>query len=213
MNVAVAYVFPQFDIRKYYPLAERFASTWRRFPPGSEPYTLYVIGNGGEVPPLLRAPFAGIAHVEWRDHNNLGWDIGAFQWAARSLPGDLLVCLGAPVHFHRVGWLDSMVDAFLNHGPALYGCWAYHAPNWHVRTTAFWLPPELLNSYPYAIGNLRASRYEFEHGNHSLTRHVLEAGMECLMVTADGCYPFADWPGRAPGVENSLLLDQHTFRR
>lgn len=212
MRVAVVYVFPQVQTRKYYPLAARFAETWQRFPPGSEEHVLYVIGNGGEVPPLHRAPFVVIPGCEFRDYDNVGWDIGAFQWAAAKLPCDLLVCLGAPVHFHRAGWLDRMVDAWLNHGPALYGCWAYLSPNWHVRTTAFWLPPELLNSYPYAIGNLRASRYDFEHGPHSLTRHVLSAGMECLMVTTDGCYHFGDWADHAPGVDQSLVLDQHVHR-
>lgn len=210
MQVAVVYVFPQVRVATYYPLAKRFADTWKRFPPG-HPCSLHVIGNGGDVPALDRAPFAGLP-AEWKSYNNVGWDVGAFQWASETVPCDLLVCLGAPVHFHKPGWLDRMVEAFVIHGPALYGCWAYLSPNWHVRTTAFWLPPMLLNSYPNQIGSTRASRYDFEHGNKSLTRHVLSAGFECIMVTQDGCFPFDQWKDRAPGPEQSLVLDQHVHR-
>ena len=105
-----------------------------------------------------------------------------------------------------------MVAAFLDHGPALYGCWAYLSPNWHVRTTCFWCPPELLRSYPFTIGSTTAMRYDFEHGPHSFTRHVLDAGFPCLMVTSDGCFPFGEWENHAPDVNHSLVLDQHIHR-
>lgn len=212
LNVAIIYIFPQVQIKTYYPLAHRFASTWRQFPPGREPYTLHVIGNGGDIPPIHQAAFNGIANCEFRFYNNVGWDIGAFQWAAETIPCDLLICLGAPVHFHRTGWLDRMVDAFLSNGPALYGCWAYLAPNWHVRTTCFWCPPQVIQSYPYAVSSAQKSRYDFEHGAHSITRHAISAGLECLMVTTDGVFPFSEWLDRAPDVEHSLVLDQFTHR-
>jgi len=212
VNVAVVYVWPQLKVNQYYPLALRFAQTWLRFPPGSEDHTLYIIGNGGEVPMLARAPFAPIPGCQFREHDNTGWDIGAFQSASETIPGDLLVCLGAPVHFHHSGWLDRMVDSYLVHGPALYGCWAYLSPNWHVRTTAFWCPPELLNAYPYTIGSGRKSRYEFEHGGNSFTRFVLGAGFDCNLVTWDGVYPFDQWHDHNPGPDHSLVHDQHIHR-
>jgi hypothetical protein len=105
-----------------------------------------------------------------------------------------------------------MVAAFLDHGPALFGCWGYLYPNWHIRTTAFWMPPQLLQTYPLGISSNRSSRYEFEHGQRSFTRHVMSAGLGCIMVTNTGCYQFADWQNHAPGVEDSLVLDQHTHR-
>ena len=210
MNVAIAYCFPQVKQGTYYPLARRFADTWRQYPPGKEPYSLYVIGNGGPVPTHAAAMFEQGAKLLY--HTNVGWDIGAFQYAAETIECDLLVCLGAPVHFHRFLWLDRMVAAYIENGPALYGCWAYLSPNWHVRTTCFWCPPELLKSYPYEVGSTKQSRYEFEHGNNSFTRHVLKAGFPCIMVTRDGWYPFEQWETHAPGVEQSLVLDQHIHR-
>lgn len=212
MNVAIVYVYPMSKLATYYPAAQRFAETWRRFPPGSEPYSLHVIGNGSPVPDQHRRLFDGIPGCTFLAWNNLGWDIGAFQYAAASIPCDLLICFGSHVHFHRPGWLDRMVQVFLEHGPALYGCWAYLSPNWHVRTTAFWMQPILLNSYPDQVGSSKKSRYTFEHGDKSFTRHILSAGLECLMVTWDGVFPFSQWHAHAPGVDNSLVLDQHTHR-
>lgn len=209
MNVAVIYIYPQVQVAKHFPLAKRFADTWKQHPPGSTPHTLYVIGNGGEIAPILRAPFEGIP-CEFRRHSNLGWDIGAYQWAAETIKCDLMVCLGAPAHFHHSGWLDRMANAYIENGPALYGCWAYLSPNWHVRTTVFWLPPDILKSYPEIVGSSTRMRYEFEHGNKSITRHAINCGFECIMVTMKGCFPFSQWENNAPGVADSLILDQHT---
>lgn len=213
VNVAVAYVFPQVQFAKYFPLAKRFADTWRQFPPGNESHTLYVIGNGGEVPPASR----GIFHYGTRfvSHDNSGWDIGGFQSAADHIPCDLLVCLGAPVHFHRAGWLDRMVDAFLNHGPALYGCACYEGALLHVRTTIFWCPPQLLQSYPMLVGSTRPARYDFEHGPHSFTRHTLNAGLDCIMATWQGVFPYdgrGNWQNHMPDADTILVRDQHIHR-
>lgn len=207
MTTAVAYVYPLVQQSKYFPLAKRFADTWKQFP-GSN---LHVLCNGGKPGKMEMRPFEGIPN-EVHPCSNVGWDIGSFQWAAESIPCDLLVCLGAPVHFHKAGWLDRIVDSYINNGPALYGCWAYLSPNWHVRTTVFWCPPQILQSYPWQIGSTRKSRYEFEHGNTSFTRHVLSAGMDAIMVTTKGEFPFDQWRDHAPGVEDSLVLDQHVHR-
>lgn len=205
MNVAVCYCFPMVDQRRYFPLARRFADTWRKFPGES----LHVICNGATPGEREKAIFQGIP-CTFTPHSNLGWDVGAFQLAAETIPCDLLICLGAPVHFHKDRWSQLMLDAYINYGPALYGCWAYLAPDWHVRTTVFWFPPILLQSYPYQVGSSRPSRYEFEHGHNSFTRHVISLGFPTIMVTRRGCFPFDQWRDHAPGVEDSLCLDQHT---
>lgn len=207
MRVAVCYVFPMVNQRVYFPLAQRFCDSWRRYPG----HSLHVLCNGGVPSPRDKLPFDGLTN-DFHPCTNIGWDIGAFQWAADAIPCDLLVCLGAPVHFHRLGWLERMADSYLEFGPSLFGCWAYLAPNWHVRTTCFWCPPELLQSYPYDVGSTRASRYAFEHGSTSFTRHVLDSGFDCIMVTTKGCFPFDQWQDHAPGVEESLVLDQWTHR-
>lgn len=207
MKVAIAYCYPLVEIRKYYKMARRFADTWRQFPPGL-PCELHVFCNGGTPSEADRSPLINLAHTI-HARSNSGWDIGAFQEAAELIPADLLICFGAYVHFHKPGWLEQMVEAYVNQGPNLYGCWGFYLPNWHIRTTVFWLHPELLRTYPSHVGTNRLSRYEFEHGNQSLTRHVLSLGLETIMVTRRGVYPFNQWGDHVPGVEDSLVLDQH----
>ena len=207
MNLAVIYVFPQVDLKRYLPLARRFADTYRQFRPGL-PHALHVVCNASSPGDSGLAALSGIeCSLHVRENN--GWDIGAFQWAAENIPADLMVCLGAPVHFHQPLWLELMVEAYIQNGLNLYGCWAYLSPNWHVRTTMFACPPELIRSYPLVVASSRASRYEFEHGNHSFTRHVLGMGADCIMVTRKGCFPFSQWEGHAPGPQDSLAWDQH----
>ena len=215
MKVAVAYCFPALNRAKYGPLAQRFAQTWQQFPPGYD-CDLTVYCNGVEPGPIDRQIFGGLP-CQFVARDNSGLDIGCFQQAAKTLPCDLLVCFGAPVHFHRAGWLARMVDAYVEHGIGLYGCAAYLSPNWHVRTTAFWMPTMLLQSYPALVGSNRQSRYEFEHGPTSFTRHALGLDLPVLMVTWDGIYPLSGCTGNpfssgtdnSPGVNSILVRDQH----
>lgn len=210
MNVAVGYVYPLLNPFVYGTLAARFAQSYQFFDPGY-PHSLHILFNGGKPDSAGILPVRNLSY-QAHYYTNEGWDIGAFQKAVEEIPCDLIVCLGSPVHIHKPGWLAYMVQAYQEHGPGLYGCWAYLSPNWHVRTTCFWFPPELLKSYPHQITSSRTSRYDFEHGPNSFTRFVLSAGMDCWMVTRTGTYPFSDWHNHAPGPEDSLVLDQHTHR-
>lgn len=210
MRVAVVYVYPMINVRMFYSSAKRFADTYR-FSSHEPKRDLHVIVNGGNLSAIEMNALAGLDYQK-HEYNNVGWDIGSFQWAAENIPCDLIVCCGTHVHFHKPMWLHRMVESYIQNGPALYGCWAYLSPNWHVRTTCFWCPPQLINAYPHQVGSARASRYEFEHGANSFTRFVLSAGLDCLMVTWDGVFSFSQWLNHAPGPENSLVLDQHTHR-
>lgn len=204
----MAYVFPALLPQKYTPLAQRFVQTWLDHPPGKTPCELHVYVNGRELGPAYQAIF-GPLKGQLHRRDNSGWDIGAFQDAAETLPCDLLVCLGACVHFHREGWLDRMVEAFLQFGIGLYGTACYYTPDYHVRTTCFWCPPEVLASYPDQIGSTQRSRYDFEHGPHSLTRFARQAALPCVMATWQGCIDFAQWPGNVPDRNTILVRDQH----
>lgn len=155
-------------------------------------------------------PFAGMDFI-LIEHDNTGWDIGLYQKAAVEIPCDFLVCLGAHVSFNHKDWLRMLVDAVLEMGPGLYGPWGTPFPTPHIRTTAFMCPPELLQSYPMTIGSDRRSRYEFEHGHSSFTRHTLDIGFPCVMVTTKGRFLLPQWQDNAPTPAESILLDkQHT---
>lgn len=206
VKVCVVYCFPQVQLNLHYPLAEAFARTWKQNAPGY-PCTLTVGINGGNANLANLTPFSG-THYRTMTHDNTGWDIGLFQRAADTLPCDLLVCLGAHIQFHHEGWLKRLVDAYAWHGPGLYGPWGADWPTWHIRTTAFACPPELIVSYPMTIGSSRQSRYQFEHGQQSITRHTMDAGMPAVMVTMRGAFPFPYWKENTPTPAESILLDK-----
>lgn len=209
MKVTVGYVYPAVEPGTYRPLARRFVDSYMNYPPGGIDHEMVACINGGH-PNMARNYNAALSPIPFQHfhHNNVGKDIGAFQSLSEHVQCDLLLCLGAPVRCRRAGWLDRIVRAYEDNGPGLYGAWAFHQPMPHVRTTAFWLPPELLRAYPYQVVN--ESRYEFEHGHNSICRFAKSIGLESYMVTWDGCYAEKDW--HHISLEDSLFLDQHTDR-
>jgi len=194
------------NIRVYEPLARRFADTYRKFPPGSEPHEVCVIENGGVVTERQRHLFDGLP-VSFHAHNNRGKDIGGYEMAAHTIPCDLMLCFGSHVHFWKAGWLDRIVQVFLDNGPGLYGCWAFHQPAAHIRTTAFWLTPELLRAYPFFVGDNQ--RYPFEHGpKDSITAFVRDSGFPVRQVTWTEVLDEQHW--RHIERSEDLLRDQFT---
>ena len=206
MKIALVYVYPDMLSHVYRPLARRFVDSYMRHPPGDSDHDIHVIVNHGKsgdpAYPRLFSPLI----PNFIMHNNDGKDIGAFQKASAMIKCDLMVFLGAPIHFRQGGWLDRIAMVYEENGPNFYGCWGFHNPAVHIRTTAFWCSPELFNSYPYTVHN--DSRYEFEHGHRSIVKHVANVGSSAMMVTWSGCYPVEQWHH----VENKdcLMLDQHT---
>lgn len=207
MKVSVVYVYPDLSHLTFMPLALRFVSSYLANPPGQYPHDIHVMINAGNHSriPFYEKLFSPLP-VTYSFHDNTGKDIGAFQRASRLIPCDLMVCLGSPIHFRRFGWLDRIIDTYERNGPGLYGCWAFHQPSDHIRTTAFWCPPHLLATFPYGVGN--DMRYEFEHGRRSIVNFTTSLGLDNYMVTWSGCYKRNGWHH----VENAdcLMLDQFT---
>ena len=163
MNVAVVYVHPRMSVKTYIPAAKRFAQSYLMNPPGATPHEVYVMING-DMPRAHDLKTFSPLPVRLMTHDNYGKDIGAFQRAARDIRNcDLMVFCGAHVHFRQGGWLDVMVNAFERNGPGIFGAYGFHQPHLHIRTTCFWMPPELLLGYPILVGN--ENRYEFEHSS------------------------------------------------
>lgn len=189
----------------YAPLARRFVDSYMEHPPGQWDHELHVAINGGiEIGDWCRHLFKPLDPQFFR-HNNYGKDIGAYQAAADLIDCDLMVCLGAPIHFHKPGWLDRIITSFLENGPAVYSPWGFHQPRPHLRTTAFWCPPEFLNAYPTRVGD--RERYQFEHGADSITLWSQKQGYEPMQVTWRGVYPMDGW--HHVTRDESLIIDQH----
>ena len=192
----------------YGPLAQRWASSYIQNPPGNTDHELFVVINGGsDHGPYQDRLFAPLA-PNYLYHSNWAKDLGAFQMAAEVVPCDLLVCMGSHIHFHRPGWLDLIAQAYEENGPSVYGAWAFHMPRPHLRTTCFWLPPELFRAYPYVITD--QTRYAFEHGPQSITLWAKSQGFEPMQVTRHGVFQMDAW--HHVDVEETLFLDQHLDR-
>jgi hypothetical protein len=206
MRVSVCYVFPNLNLPLYEPYARRFVQSYLDHPPGQFDHQLHVIVNGAPANDRQKKMFS-VLPFTFHNHNNHGKDIGAFMLAAHTVPCDLLVCLGAPVHFRRAGWLDRIVQVYLENGPGLYGCWGFHQPVPHIRTTAFWLPPQFLTEYPHPVDT--PHRYNFEHGREdSILQWTRKNDYPVIMATWTRAFPDSQFTHAANG--DCLLLDQHT---
>ena len=206
IGAAVVYVYPTMggDHDTY---ARRFATSYRRFKPVTA-HKLVVVSNGGQPTAAMRAIFAGL-NPAWLVHDDSGWDIGAYRYAARTIPCDLMVFFGGSTHVRGARWLERMIEAFEEHGEAIYGAMGSLGHNIHIRTSAFWMPPALLNQYPHETTSDRDSRYEFEHGKNGLTMWVLARGLKAWMVTWDGVFQHWQWDGVPNGFhqgDQSALL-------
>jgi GT2 family glycosyltransferase/Tfp pilus assembly protein PilF len=188
IRIAVVYVHPIPPEPKHLEQTQRFLQSYREFP-AQQDHTLYVMCNGGPPTDETRALFSSV-NCQFREHDDTGWDIGAFQRAAREIGCDMMVFLGGHAYFRKAGWLRRMAEVF---DPAhLFGATASHEHDSHIRTTGFWCAPDLLRSYPHQVVTY-PQRLEFEQGEKSLTRWAQSLGRQCFMVTWSGCYPVLEW--------------------
>ncbi len=181
MKIAIIYVHPA----GWFDPAMRFLNSYHNHPPMLEHETV-VICNGGKADEETRFLFASLPSLTLLEHDNSGQDIGAFQLAAELVPADMMMFFGAHAYFRRPGWLYRAEEAFRTHGTDnLYGATGNQGDMRfnvfpHIRTTAFWCSPVLMNAFPWKISsdNLppspRGYRYEFEHGAHGLTTWVTQ---------------------------------------
>lgn len=189
MNIIVVYVlWGESD-------AIRFTTYYRQYS-ADYPHTLIVVGNDPNWRNYKRH-FEGIPCF-FIEGDNIGHDIGAFQSVANDVTCDLIVFFGSSSYVTAKGWLKRMVEAYQKHGRGIYGSTAsgqdlrvgVYA---HIRTTGFWMPPDLLKSYPYEVDSSQQSRYAFEHGQLNITNWVLNQGGKVLMVTWIGEYESHQW--------------------
>lgn len=206
MKIVICYVYPVF-LPSYDDLAHRFVQSYIQYPPGETDHELHVYANGAQ-PSKKQMQIMTSLSPRWHVGGNLGKDIGAYQRAASEIECDLMLCLGTPVYFRQAGWLDWLVRIYEQNGPGLYGCWGFNEPNPHIRTTAFWLPPMIMASYPSFVSD--KWRYEFEHGQHSILNWSKELGFPSYMVTWQGAFPQGQW--HHVERKNCLMLDQHSDR-
>lgn len=215
MSMSIVYVYPVNCGVNYERYALRFVQTYQQFKPQVDHETIVVLNNGSPNSELL-CLFSSLPNLRFLQHDNSGHDIGAFQKAALTCSSDMIVFFGSSTYFRRQTWLERMADAFVRHGPAIYGAMGNNGnisvgggvyP--HIRTTAFWLPPKFMNMYPKRV-TCPAERYPFEHGPECLTSWASQQRIQSFEITASMDLVLGQWGmdpnGYHRGDQGSLLV-------
>jgi hypothetical protein len=212
-SIAVLYCYPTPEHGAHHAdLALKFVSSYLVHPP-EFPCDLIPISNGGPPNSFARGLFEGIPDFKtWLVHDDTGYDIGAFQIAARSLRYDLAIFLGGSSYIRGKGWVNRIAQAYEHHGMALYGAMGHGGDpvqrvKPHIRSTGFWCPPGLLNRYPHRVTKPE-QRYPFEHGDNCFTQWVSRQGIPVLVVTWSGEFGVTQTVpnGYHNGDQSELLL-------
>lgn len=216
MRIVIVYIFAGAAGQRYVDYSYRFLESYHSNLPGIDHDSIVVL-NGLKENPELSCLFSSLPNLCFMEHDNSGYDIGAFQKAARTIPADLMVFFGASTFYIRPGWLRRMVTAYEKHGPAQYGAMGnrgdMHVNVWpHIRTTAFWMEPQLLTQYPIVVSR-NEDRHPFEHGRNCFTGWVTKRGLKSWVVTWSGEYEWRNWDidpeGFSRGQQRNLLAGDH----
>lgn len=218
MNVVVLYVYPLNGAQGHDNWAKQFAQTYKDFP-AEYPHDLVVVSNGERPTQTTRDLLNLSERTFFFNHDDSGFDIGAYQHVAKHIDADMMVFLGGRSYLRRSGWLKRMVELFETYGDILYGSMQVNgnipAGIWpHVRTTGFWMSPSLMNSYPEKVST-DAQRYPFEHGPNSLTMHCAKKS-GAGVGTFNGWYWMDKWnevtEGYHSGSQRELLVGDRLSR-
>lgn len=186
--VTLIYVYPSGEFRtdEHDSYAKRFVQTYIKFPPNYAHETI-VVCNGGPPNDFIHDLFRDIP-CSFFEHDDSGWDIGAYLAVARVIHTEAVFCCGGLTSFKRYGWLKRMVDAWAVHGRGMFGSLgSFQYGVKHFATTGFLCPTTLLRQYPKQVITYE-ERAEFEHGANCITTFALQLGMKALLVTWDGVY-------------------------
>lgn len=213
MKLSLVYIYPANDGPRHTDYALRFVCTYHEYPPMVEHDTIVVL-NGARTNGVCRCMFSTLPNVTFCEHDDSGWDIGGYQVASEQYPADLMVFFGGSSFFNRPGWMNRVVASFAKYGNGLYGAMGNRGDPGakvepHIRTTCFWCPSALMNSYPKRIRR-QEDRYEFEHGASCFTNWVKAKNLPVLMVTWSGEYRWKDWDdirnGYHRGDQSDLIM-------
>jgi len=198
--------------RDFSVIHQRFIDSYRKFMPGV-PHQLRVVLYNGEKTPEIESKFDGLNAV-YSFYNGDGLDMGAYQAVTRVLDADFAICCNTQAHFHRSGWMERLVEAFVQYGEGLYGPMGSYEDTPHLRGPCMAFPPKLMRQYPHLISN-RETAHRFESREWNFTQWVRSIGKPALMVTWDEVLEQSDWRKpdnifRRGDQSNCLVWDRHT---
>lgn len=195
------------------PFLQRFADTWRQFPPRIR-CTLFLVTQGADATQELYDMFSGLPIIPER--YDKGMDLGAQQYIARVSDDAFQVNMTSRCYFHRDGWLARMVRARNEHGPALYGLTASNeGGHFHLCTRGHSYDVDDFKLYPHDITS-RDQGVFVELGDGCLLDWFGSIGRKSYIVDWTGCYECnQQYLGshntyRSNDQYNVLFWDKHT---
>ena len=220
MTIEVVYILPLNSGEQYLNYAWRFLESYHANPPGLDHKTT-IVCNGCSASDDTFSIFKSMPNCRLFEHDNSGYDIGAFQHVAREIPCDMMVFFGTSAYLNGAGWLQRMVQTFNTNPNAQFGSMGNRgniAVNVypHIRTTGFWMKPKLLNDYPTIVTQPH-QRHPFEHGNNCFTEWLRARGIKSFVVTFTNIYKWANWDddrnGFHRGDQSALLTGDRICER
>jgi hypothetical protein len=195
-------------------ILRRFVESYRVFNAGYA-HDLYICVSGASLSQHSMAILAGTQFRVLR-YNGGGWDIGAYQHAAKHLLDyDFVICLNSQAHIVKANWLLFFVQAFEKFGVGVYGASSSFETFPHIRTCCIAFPPRLILEYPLDA-RCRYDAELFEHSPKGFCPWAIEKGLPVCVVTQSGVDQLADSRNRPNvfrrGSQGELLIhDRHTI--
>lgn len=171
--------------KTFWPFAQRFVDTYKKFPPG-HPHLLTVVVNKGAVNGEIIELFFGLP-VEFIVYDGDGMDLGSQQLVAQK-ENHFQVNMTSRMYFHRAGWLERLVQVRDTYGPGLYGMSAsYEGGKLHVCTRGFCYDSKDFREYPTEITS-RDQGVFFECGEGCLLEWYQARKQPYGIVTWDSAF-------------------------
>lgn len=212
LKISVVYIYPEAGANGHINKAVEFLDSYQLHDPGMDHDTV-IVCNGSPCNDDTKRLFGWLPNCTFLNYTGSGKDIGGYQLAAQSVPCDFMVFFGGNTYVRKPGWLYRMAETWLKHGDTLYGSMgnsgevAYGRQVYpHVRTTGFWMSPDLMNRYPVRVTQ-DGQRYPFEHGSNCLSSWIYAQGKEVWIVGWSGEYPLAVCSSIPNGFHNGNQSD------
>lgn len=192
--------------------AQRWVESYVKFRP-SVPHRVVIIDRYADSPDDL---FAAVADQHVR-YDGGGWDCGAWQFAGRNIPADLLICFNSSTHLTGPGWMERIIESVETNGEGLYGPLSSLENQPHIRTPCMIFQPKVIKKYPHEVTS-REDTYRFESmgwpdGTQNFTLWARSVRLKTMLITWSGCYDLPDW--RRPNVfrdgdqSDLMVFDRH----
>ncbi|MCJ2073095.1 hypothetical protein MKK75_30640 [Methylobacterium sp. J-030] len=198
-SVAVAYLARGVN-SDYIERFQQFAQSYRAHSAGME-HTLYVIFKGfsdESTRTSAEMTFDGLS-FKAIDTDDTSFDLGAYADALHTITEEVVCFLNTNTEIASPNWVRKLVSNLCQPGVGMVGATGSYEslshinrlfpafPNPHLRSNAFALrrihASEILGSYNFKD---KLDAFFAESGPNGLTRRMLQMGLTCLIVGADG---------------------------